>query len=328
MAVEFDIQVRNATVKITVGGQENSAAQAGGGSPGAASTETAGGSPGAASTETAGGSPGAASTETAGGSPGAASTETAGGGPGSSSGGSPIVIGPLVVGGSGTGGNATVIGPIVINGGGSTSQPTTSASTTLPKPKAITLNPPKQLKAKTSGGTPVPFKFQKQKYSNWCWAAVAVSINDFLDPQTPPKWKQCTLATQLLENENPGRAVPTDCTEAPMPNRCNRPAALDAVLAITGNLSPLGPLFNQYLAFASIVDWVNAQLPIGARIVWNGGGAHFVCLFGYRTIGTQQMVHVHDPLYHSGLHLYEVVVEDYQQQVGGGRWQDTYPVQA
>jgi hypothetical protein len=175
---------------------------------------------------------------------------------------------------------------------------------------------------------------QPQLESEWCWAAVAASIHDFLDPGASLAWTQGRLATQVVEadlNLSPGSL---DCTASPLQKKCNRPERLDAALKITGNLSSLGVKTNQYLVFDSIKNWVASQLPIAARIVWNRGGAHFIVLDGYRESAaavavTVQMVHVQDPLYGSGFVLYDELAGNYQQLLtGGGRWQDTYPVQA
>ena len=169
---------------------------------------------------------------------------------------------------------------------------------------------------------------QTQLATNWCWAAVAVSVNNFFDPPNAfagPSWTQAKLANQLL-----GITSSPDCSQTPMPTLCNQPEALDAALAITKNLMADGARFNQHLTFDSIQKWVIAQLPLGARIKWFGGGAHFIALDGCKVMTSgQRMVHVQDPSFSStsppGMWDYDTLVENYLEE---GYWSDTYLVTA
>jgi hypothetical protein len=170
----------------------------------------------------------------------------------------------------------------------------------------------------------LPFSIQTQLESNWCWAAVAVSIYDFFAPGSGT-WTQNALATTLLKQQGHKSA---NCEEHPSGHVCNRPEPLDAALKITGNLRDKGAHFNQYLSFECIQNWISAQLPLGARIVWRGGGAHFIAFDGYKvTTSGRKLVHVGDPASNAnagpGFHDYEHVVEDYEQ---AGYWNDTYLV--
>jgi hypothetical protein len=346
MAIEFDIQVRNGKVKITVGGGPASAGDRGGASPGAASGQTGGASPGADSGQTGGAepgsgcccapvivgpivvdgsslqgrsaqggaSPGADSGQTGGASPGADSGQTGGGGPGSGCCCAPLVIGPIVITSCRSG-----------HSGSSSGDPGTTTS------QAVTVNPPTQVQSRIMSravmGPMTDFTMQTQQQSNWCWAAVAVSINDFLDPQSQPAFTQGTLATQLLAGQG---ITSQDCSLIPVSNVCNQPEALDVALTITGNLRQNGALFNQHLTFDSIQNWVNAQLPLGARIQWFGVGAHFIALDGCKVLSTgQQLVHVQDPDPNAstcpGFWDYDALVSDYRE---AGFWSDSYLVTA
>jgi hypothetical protein len=163
-------------------------------------------------------------------------------------------------------------------------------------------------------------QMQKQQKTNWCWAAVAVSIHNFLN--SGGGLTQGEIATQVLQAE---LQIPkgVDCTQTP--NLCNFTAALDDALRISGDLqSPGGFQRNRHLDFQSVKAWVDAKLPVGARIVWFGGGAHFVAVDGYREFrsGARQ-VHVQDPFYGPTYQSYEDFVADYPP---GGNWQDTYLV--
>jgi hypothetical protein len=105
---------------------------------------------------------------------------------------------------------------------------------------------------------------------------------------------------------------------------CDRPAGLDEALGITGNLRQAGAMFNTYLDFASIQSWIDQQLPLGARILWPQGGAHFVALSGYQVFASgEQKVLVQDPLYGPSLQDYSSLRGQY---IYHGSWNDTYLV--
>jgi hypothetical protein len=322
MAIEFDIQVRNGTVKITVGGSQTNSGNAldqGGSSPGNSSGNTGGGGPDGGSGSGCGGpviigpivvdgaslQPGTQGLAGQGGSsPGNSSGNTGGGGPGP--------------GGSGPG-CPVIIGPIVISGcSGQASDPPV-----LSDAQQIAVSPPFGVHAKGLAGA---FNMQTQDETDWCWAAVAVSINAYLDPPADPlgnpTWTQASLATQVLAQElqwNPA----VDCTADPN-EECDRPAGLNDALSIAGNLMAGGYRSNCFLDFASIQSWMDQQLPVGARIQWPGGGAHFVALSGYQVFASgEQKVVVEDPLYGPSVQDYSSLRGQY---IYNGSWNDTYLV--
>jgi hypothetical protein len=186
------------------------------------------------------------------------------------------------------------------------------------------VNPPrKSLIAERFAGSNLPFAMQVQQEPDWCWAAVAVSINDFLFPKPQPTWEQKTLATPVLRLE---RQISNTIDCSATPDQCNYGAALDDALAKTGDLLAGGTLLNQHLVFSSITAWIDQDTPIAARIVWFIAGAHFIALDGYRVLDSgEQMVHVQDPLYGPSFQAYDDLVNDYPP---GGVWQDTYLIQS
>jgi hypothetical protein len=201
-----------------------------------------------------------------------------------------------------------------------------SESTQQMRSHAVTVNPP-QLAA-GSNTTPVAsFAMQPQQQSNWCWAAVTASINAFLDDPTPPM-EQGAVATELLESQ--GISSP-NCSTTPCPSVCNQPEALNAALAIAGNLRQNGYLPCSYLTFDCLQNWINEQLPVAARITWfgNGNGAHFIALTGCKTLPSgQQQVYVQDPDQSTpstspGFIDYDELVANYGE---AGYWSDTYLV--
>jgi hypothetical protein len=160
---------------------------------------------------------------------------------------------------------------------------------------------------------------QTQQQSNWCWAAVAVSLHNFLNPNKA-SWTQGSLATPVLVEEKEIKSG-VDCTSTP--GLCNIPAALNDALDQTGNLREY--LGNTRLTYDSIKNWVNANLPLGLRIVWPGTGAHFIVIDGFveRTTG-EQLVHVEDPITGASVWHYQELFVNYAGQ--GGVWTDTYTV--
>jgi hypothetical protein len=316
MAIEVDIQVRNGILKITVGASQTKTGNAtgpavigpivvdGSGMQGHSGQGIFGGAGPAGPSGSVGGAGPAGPSGSVGGAGPAGPSGSVGGGPGSGGSGSncPVIIGPIVI--SGCSGQAGVDPPAASD------------------PQVIATCPPTGI---AIGPRAAAFVMQTQRETDWCWAAVAVSMNAFLDPQpldAVPTWTQPSLATQVLAQEfqwNP----PVDCSADPT-QTCDRPAGLDDALGVTGNLRQAGAMFDQILDFASIQCWIDQQLPVGARIVWPYGGAHFVALSGYQVFASgEQKVLVQDPLYGSSLQDYSSLRGHY---IYNGSWNDTYLV--
>src|SRR5438477_274758 len=123
--------------------------------------------------------------------------------------------------------------------------------------------------------------------ADWWWAAVAVSINEFLD--TAGAWTQATLASSVLQK---------GCSALPNPgDPCDCVFSLDGALKVTGNLrEPKGAYFNQFLNFTDLATyWHSSSFPVCARIVWDDGSghAHFIALTDcIQLIGGQRLVTV------------------------------------
>ncbi len=357
MANQFEIRVRNTTVKIIVGGSQgdhqgngSASSNALGGSSGSLPPgDSGGGLPESASGcccspvvigpivvegssmqgengQTRGGSSGNLPPGDSGGGGARSSTQHGGG---HAKGGSSGNLPPGDSGGGAPSSNSgccptVVIGPIVFTGSCS-GQAAPSDSGAAAGVREVTVDPPAHL-----GLTPrsavdkIPFTMQPQQQTEWCWSAVAVSVSDFLDPATPPTWTQPTLATALLTGDGAG---PLNCSESDQAEKaCNQPEALDAALTITKNLWKRGFLENQRLAFECLQKWSDAQLPVCARIAWREGGFHFIALGGTNmTSSGQQQVWVLDPLPGTPPKLwdYESLAEHYGlSQLGF--WLDTY----
>jgi hypothetical protein len=323
MATQIDIQVRDGVMTITVGASQNTGDSGADSDLGPCCTPVVIGplviSGGLTDAGSLGGSGKNSGTGT-GGSGKNSGTGTGGSGMNSGTG----TGGSGKNSGTGTGGDGpgsggccapVVIGPIVISGCSGQGDPPSGTD-----PQAVCVDPPLQSE---SARKPLgSFTMQTQEALNWCWAAVAVSINDFLDPAAAPTWTQVTLANKLLGITGPG------CGLDPGGIVCNQPESLATALTITGNLRLNGALASQYLTFICIQSWINAQLPVAARIKWRGKGAHFIALDGYKVLTSgQQMVHVQDPSPNAspGFLDYDFLVEDYKDN---GYWIDTFLVTA
>jgi hypothetical protein len=359
--MKVQIRYQNGCLTINIGGQ-SPANSSSGGNPG---NDPVGGNPG---NDPVGGNPG---NDPVGGNPG--NDPVGGGGGGGAGGCGGLILGPIVVpigsSGSASGGNPgndpvggnpgndpiggnpgndpvggnggsggsgggysgpIVIGPIVFTNcgnGGASSSPNSGPSLLQP----VNMN---TLPAARQGvPSETPFLMQPQEEDQWCWNAVAVSVNNFLDFADPATWDQATLAAKVL---------PFQCSLAPNPNDpCDKAWPLDSALTATGNL--LQTDLNQYVKFADLqAFWANNPLPVCVRVVWTdgSGNAHFVALTECILFSSgQQLVMVNDP---SPAALgpakwdYDVFRLSYQSppnlQAPGtvqpkGFWNDTYFVQ-
>src|SRR5947207_2381161 len=127
------------------------------------------------------------------------------------------------------------------------------------------------------------FVMESQEQSEWCWAAVSVSVDHYFS--TASNSTQCRVARDVL-----GLA---GCCSNPDP--CNEPARLQDALESVNCLaaSPTGPL-----SFAEVRQVIDASKPVCLRIGWDGGGGHFLALCGYRLSSSGiPLVDVEDPLY-------------------------------
>jgi hypothetical protein len=153
------------------------------------------------------------------------------------------------------------------------------------------------------------FQMQPQQESNWCWAAVSVSVERYFVPQST--LTQCQVAGKLLGHN--------DCCLGSA--ACNQPAFLEDALADAGRPAVIKPP----LAFADVRQQIDAGKPVCARIAWDGGTrGHFVVICGYQQLPTgEQLVEVADPFYAGSKVDFNEFATSYQ---GSGQWTDAYLV--
>ena len=124
------------------------------------------------------------------------------------------------------------------------------------------------------------FPMQTQEQTDWCWNAVAVSVEHYVSPNS-------TLTQEEFAVEDLGVSLALT----------NRPASLSQALQTLKRLSRSlqGPL-----SFNDIQKQLDAGLPVCVQIDWNEGGAHFVAITGYQhSPAGDPQVFISDPLYDS-----------------------------
>ena len=170
--------------------------------------------------------------------------------------------------------------------------------------------------------TPAPasivkgFVMQHQQQHNWCWAAVAASIQNFFNPPAS-QVTQCQIATRAFPNISGG------CESGGKPNTaCNLPNSLTTVLGAWHRLAA-APILRP-LSFSEIQRTIDAGFPIPLRIVWDDDPttAHVAVITGYIP-GAIPRVQVDDPFYDRSVVDLQTLVSAYQ---GVGMWERTYPV--
>ena len=155
-------------------------------------------------------------------------------------------------------------------------------------------------------------KVQRQERTEWCWAAVSVSVARFFRPNSTHT--QCDIAGSVLNLPccNGTQTAPSDS--------CNTPHALHPVLGRYHLLADL-PIVKP-LAFDQVRTEIDAGRPVCVLIKWldNQGHVtdrgHFIALNGYRVTPAQkQFVSVTDPMYGAS----EIAFNQFISDKGGYR---------
>jgi hypothetical protein len=162
------------------------------------------------------------------------------------------------------------------------------------------------------------FAMEPQKQTNWCWAAVAISVANFFGTfqANLAPWTQCALANAELGQT-------TCCTNGSSQN-CDQDWTLDTALSRVGHLA--GPKTNGPSAPADVEVELAASRPVGVRIGWYGGGkGHFVVISGYDDSSGTPEVDVEDPYWGPSV-LLDFNTFSTAYQSGTGQWTHTYPI--
>ena len=148
---------------------------------------------------------------------------------------------------------------------------------------------------------------EAQTQSNWCWAATATSVSHFY--WFLSNWTQCLVANAELQLNG--------CCNTPVPGACNVPWFLNSALTRTNNFVSI----TGQITFQQVKAEIDAGRPVGARIGWNGGGGHFMVIYGYSSIAGTEYFDIDDPIYGKS-HL---TVADFSSNYqGSGTWTHSY----
>ncbi|RON11494.1 hypothetical protein BK659_01425 [Pseudomonas brassicacearum] len=145
------------------------------------------------------------------------------------------------------------------------------------------------------------FTMQRQTQTNWCWAAVSASVGNYYGTGS---WTQCVVANDELDRNS--------CCNQPGP--CNVYGYLDSALRTTRSFASMS---QGSIQMNAIENQINMGRPIGIRVAWYGGGAHFLTFYG--TNGNYVLVA--DSIYGYSTRALNTFPGSYN---GGGNWTTTY----
>jgi hypothetical protein len=167
------------------------------------------------------------------------------------------------------------------------------------------------------GGAPevLDFAMQTQLQTNWCWAAIAVSVAAFYKSAAV---SQCEIATRCL-------AMPCCLVPLPPPNANwagNQTYSLDVPLGAHMAGEPQsGPLH-----FPVIQQQILAGRPVCCHINWGSGRAddgHFNAIIGFDASCEEVYVQDPDAQYGNGSYPYD----EFCNRYNGGTWDVAYLTQ-
>ena len=169
----------------------------------------------------------------------------------------------------------------------------------------------------------IDFKMQKQEHSDWCWSAVATSVDRYFDANSA--WCQCRLASKMAKIEKLKVTTCGSCQKRkPIPEACNRPWYLEKALKIVHRLR--GKPRPGFLSFSQILKKIEAGRPICVMVLWGKEAVgHYVVISGC-TKGRhgERWVDIEDPYAGSSTWLYEEFRSNYQYYQG--KWHLTFGV--
>lgn len=150
------------------------------------------------------------------------------------------------------------------------------------------------------------FTMQKQTQANWCWAATGASVAKYYNANST--WTQCLIANGQLNR--------SDCCGSGASGPCNVYGSLSDAFQRTGHLDHWA---SGTTTWSNIEAEMLRSRPLGIRVAWSGGGAHFICATGTED---NSMVWVSDcGSGTTSLVTYNTLVNSYR---GSGSWTTTY----
>ena len=161
----------------------------------------------------------------------------------------------------------------------------------------------------TGSGRALSFAMQAQLLNNWCWSAVSVSVAQFYGTL---HLNQCQVASLELG----AACCPPNQASAP----CNVPWYLDRALQRVGHFDRMTWSSESY---GNIQAEVARGAPLGARVAWLGGGAHFMVVGGWFVDANgAEFVDIHDPIYGTTTATFASFISGYRTP--GDLWTHSY----
>ena len=160
-----------------------------------------------------------------------------------------------------------------------------------------------------AGAMRLPFTIEKQLHTQWCWAAVSVSVARFYRRWSP--WTQCKVVSKERG---------ADCCQDGGRSECNQPHYLDRALECTGTL---GQYFDHPLTQDDVRREIGRRSPLGCRVGWNHGGGHFIVITGYEDDADAMRVDLDDPdpFFAASTYPWDEFLTRYR---GRGTWTHSY----
>jgi hypothetical protein len=183
----------------------------------------------------------------------------------------------------------------------------------------------------------IGLRMQYQESTNWCWIAVATSINHFYSPGSIVT--QCEIMTGVMRNLNipGGPCCPPAATlasnaalssllnspysasalyaldqpDSGMPIACNRSGGVGDALDVNNNWNNPGGNRNDSqgsVTLERVQTEIGAARPIACDIAWTGGGQHCVAIAGV----LNDVLLICDPIYGETVIQYEDFPTGYQ----------------
>ncbi len=126
-------------------------------------------------------------------------------------------------------------------------------------------------------------RIPRQKFDNWCWAAVADGI---AQAYGEPARQQCQIVSEVL-------GEPSCCSDDAVVSVCNVPHDMAPALGSHHETTFIDP---DHRRFNFIRKEIRAGRPVVVRIDWRTPGAgHVVVIAGYRKKGSIIDLHIWDP---------------------------------
>jgi hypothetical protein len=164
--------------------------------------------------------------------------------------------------------------------------------------------------------------------SNWCWAAVTTAVTNYYSGGSV---NQCTVVNTTLGRSDccegtcdqsgcyGGICGPGNCSSA----ACNVDYYLPDALYAMHHLNVwIGGTISVWGSDQSVISQLSSMKPIGARIVWSGGGAHFLAIIGCQCsgAGAEPILSVADPIFGPSSPTYTNLCTNY---LSSGHWVET-----